>query len=107
MLRILIADDHEVARRGIRSVLESHPHELRNTTVPIDRLAVLLHDSLTGDVLYRLLAGIGKQPKDAELKRMAEGKGFLLVAASPLTRSSYHAGEDFERLRAARHARLA
>jgi hypothetical protein len=29
------------------------------------------------------------------------------VAASPLTRSSYHAGEDFERLRAARLARLA
>ena len=25
MLRILIADDHEVARRGIRSLLESHP----------------------------------------------------------------------------------
>src|SRR5499427_8886771 len=43
----------------------------------------------------------------ALLKRMAEGKGFLLVAASPLTRSSYHAGEDFERLRAARLARLA
>ena len=41
-----------------------------------------------------------------QLKRMAEGKGFLLVAASPLTRSSYHAGEDFERLRAARLARL-
>jgi lipoic acid synthetase len=42
-----------------------------------------------------------------QLKRMAEGKGFLLVAASPLTRSSYHAGEDFERLRVARLARLA
>jgi lipoyl synthase len=42
-----------------------------------------------------------------ELKSMAEGKGFLLVAASPLTRSSYHAGEDFERLRAARIVRLA
>ena len=42
-----------------------------------------------------------------QLKRMAEGKGFLLVSASPLTRSSYHAGEDFERLRAARLARLA
>jgi len=41
-----------------------------------------------------------------QMKRMAEGKGFLLVAASPLTRSSYHAGEDFERLRAARLARL-
>jgi lipoyl synthase len=30
------------------------------------------------------------------------GKGFLLVAASPLTRSSHHAGDDFQRLRAAR-----
>ena len=29
-----------------------------------------------------------------------------MVSASPLTRSSYHAGEDFERLRAARRARL-
>jgi lipoic acid synthetase len=35
------------------------------------------------------------------------GKGFLLVSASPLTRSSYHAGEDFARLRAARTAKLA
>jgi lipoic acid synthetase len=41
-----------------------------------------------------------------QLKQMAQGKGFLLVAASPLTRSSYHAGEDFARLRAARAARL-
>jgi len=31
-------------------------------------------------------------------------KGFLLVAASPLTRSSHHAGEDFARLKAARLA---
>ncbi|MBV9378545.1 MAG: lipoyl synthase [Alphaproteobacteria bacterium] len=37
----------------------------------------------------------------------ALGKGFLLVSASPLTRSSYHAGEDFTRLRAARAAKLA
>ena len=35
----------------------------------------------------------------------ARGKGFLLVSASPLTRSSYHAGDDFARLRAARVAR--
>ena len=35
---------------------------------------------------------------------MARGKGFLLVAATPLTRSSYHAGDDFARLRAAREA---
>ncbi len=31
-------------------------------------------------------------------------KGFHMVSASPLTRSSYHAGSDFERLRAARNA---
>jgi lipoic acid synthetase len=41
------------------------------------------------------------------LRHQALGKGFLLVAASPLTRSSYHAGEDFARLRAARTALLA
>jgi lipoyl synthase len=39
-------------------------------------------------------------------KRIAEEKGFLLVAASPLTRSSYHAAEDFARLKAARQASL-
>jgi lipoic acid synthetase len=38
----------------------------------------------------------------ADMARMARGKGFLMVSASPLTRSSYHAGEDFERLKAAR-----
>ena len=42
----------------------------------------------------------------ALLRQMAYGKGFLMVAATPLTRSSYHAGEDFERLRAARQAFL-
>jgi len=38
------------------------------------------------------------------LERTARAKGFLMVSASPLTRSSYHAGEDFARLRAARLA---
>jgi lipoic acid synthetase len=42
-----------------------------------------------------------------ELKQQGEAKGFLLVAASPLTRSSYHAGDDFQRLKAARQAALA
>ncbi len=39
-------------------------------------------------------------------EKAAYGKGFLMVSATPLTRSSYHAGADFERLRAARLARL-
>ncbi len=34
------------------------------------------------------------------------GKGFLMVSATPLTRSSYHAGDDFARLRAARMEKL-
>jgi lipoic acid synthetase len=38
---------------------------------------------------------------------IAYTKGFLLVAASPLTRSSHHAGDDFAKLRAARVAQIA
>ena len=41
-----------------------------------------------------------------ELAAHARAKGFLMVSASPLTRSSYHAGDDFARLRAARAAQL-
>ena len=40
-------------------------------------------------------------------EKVARGKGFLMVSASPLTRSSYLAGDDFEQLRAAREAHLA
>ncbi len=36
------------------------------------------------------------------LQKIAYSKGFLMVSATPLTRSSYHADEDFERLRQAR-----
>jgi lipoic acid synthetase len=38
-------------------------------------------------------------------EEIARAKGFLMVSASPLTRSSHHAGEDFARLQAARRAR--
>jgi lipoic acid synthetase len=41
------------------------------------------------------------------LSRTAFAKGFLMVSASPLTRSSYHAGEDFERLKQNRNSKLA
>ncbi|MGF7152785.1 lipoic acid synthetase [Novosphingobium gossypii] len=58
-------------------------------------------------------------PKHAEVKEfvtpqafkaygaIARAKGFLQVAASPLTRSSYHAGDDFAQMKAARDAKLA
>jgi lipoyl synthase len=40
----------------------------------------------------------------ASYEKSAYAKGFLMVSASPLTRSSHHAGDDFVRLRAARAA---
>ena len=39
-------------------------------------------------------------------ERMGKGKGFLLISSTPLTRSSYHAGDDFAKLRAARERQL-
>eukprot|EP01036_Dinobryon_divergens_P051700 gene51699-69188_t len=42
----------------------------------------------------------------SELAQMARAKGFLMVSSSPLTRSSYHAGDDFARLKAARERRV-
>jgi len=42
-----------------------------------------------------------------ELKNIAMSKGFLLVSSSPLTRSSYHADEDFKKLKNARDKILA
>ena len=41
-----------------------------------------------------------------ELKNIALSKGFLLVASSPLTRSSYHADEDFKKLKSSRDERI-
>ncbi len=46
-------------------------------------------------------------PQEFEsLTKHAYAKGFLMVSATPLTRSSYHADEDFLKLRAAREAKL-
>ena len=42
----------------------------------------------------------------AGYEKAAFGKGFLMVSATPLTRSSYHAGDDFARLRQARLHKL-
>ena len=42
----------------------------------------------------------------AAYEKAAYGKGFLMVSATPLTRSSYHAGDDFAQLRTARNVKL-
>ena len=41
-----------------------------------------------------------------ELEKIAKSKGFLLVSSSPLTRSSYHADEDFKKLQDARNKKF-
>ena len=41
-----------------------------------------------------------------ELKEIALSKGFLIVASSPLTRSSYHADEDFSKMRGLREKQI-
>ena len=41
-----------------------------------------------------------------ELEIIAKSKGFLLVSSSPLSRSSYHADEDFKKLQDARNKQL-
>ncbi|MCS5597376.1 MAG: lipoyl synthase [Alphaproteobacteria bacterium] len=43
----------------------------------------------------------------SKLERMAKAKGFLMVSATPLTRSSYHADADFAKLKAARAKKIA
>jgi lipoic acid synthetase len=80
-----------------------------------DEVLQLMDDLRTASVDF-LTIGQYLQPtrKHAEVKRfvppeefkayerIALAKGFLLVSASPLTRSSYHAGDDFAKLRTAR-----
>ncbi len=56
----------------ILQILKRHAYEFRNQTVSMDRLAVMLHDALTGDILYRRLAGIAKAPTEGELNRAAD-----------------------------------
>lgn len=55
----------------IRAVLEHHREELPNSSIPIERIAVILHDALIGDVLYRLLSGVTKHESDDEIRRAA------------------------------------
>ena len=82
-----------------------------------DEVLQVLDDMRSADVDFLTIGQyLQPSPKHAEVKRFVEpgefdnfktiglAKGFLQVASSPLTRSSYHAGADFIRLRAARQA---
>ncbi|MEO0730129.1 MAG: lipoyl synthase, partial [Pseudomonadota bacterium] len=82
-----------------------------------EQVLQVMDDMRSADIDF-LTIGQYLQPtrKHAEVKRYvtpeefggyettARAKGFLVVSASPLTRSSYHAGDDFARLQEARRA---
>jgi lipoyl synthase len=84
-----------------------------------DEISQLMDDLRSADVDFLTIgqylqptrkhhAVISYMPPDdfAALEELARAKGFLLVSASPLTRSSYHAAEDFAKLKAARANRI-
>ena len=69
--------------------------DLRSAAVDFLTIGQYLQPSVKHHPLDRYYS-----PKEFdELKTIAESKGFLLVSSSPLTRSSYHADEDFAKLR--------
>ena len=72
--------------------------DLRAANVDFLTIGQYLQPSVKHHPLHRYY-----EPKEFDdLKSIALSKGFLLVASSPLTRSSYHADEDFEKLKIAR-----
>ena len=64
----------------IKDLLERHSDQLP-TTISVDRIATVLHDALTGDILYRHLAGLAKPHTDAQLKRIAGTTVDVVLAA--------------------------
>ena len=84
-----------------------------------EEVGQVMDDMRTADVDFLTVGQyLQPTPKHAKIERfvtpeefesyaaLARGKGFLMVSSSPLTRSSYHAGEDFARLKLAREALL-
>lgn len=64
----------------IKEVLEKHADQLP-TTISVDRIATVLHDALTGEILDRHLAGLAKPHTDAQLKRIASTTVDVVLAA--------------------------
>ena len=65
----------------VQEILERHKDEFRNTAIPLERIAVMLHDALTGDILYRRLAGVSRRESEVELRRTAKAIVDIALAA--------------------------
>jgi lipoyl synthase len=87
------------SRQEILQVMD----DLRSAEVDFLTIGQYLQPTMKHAAIDRFVA-----PEEfADYAVSARGKGFLLVSATPLTRSSYHADADFARLRAARTAQPA
>ena len=76
--------------------------DLRSAEVDFITIGQYLQPSVKHHPLHRYY-----HPNEfKELASIAKTKGFLLVSSSPLTRSSYHADEDFRKLQDARNKKL-
>ena len=85
-------------RQGVTQVMD----DMRSADVDFLTIGQYLQPTPKHHAVERFVT-----PEDfASYEKAAYGKGFLMVSATPLTRSSYHAGDDFARLRAARQAKL-
>jgi DNA-binding NarL/FixJ family response regulator len=85
-VRILIADDHEIFRRGLRSLLESHSHwqvcgEAANGREAIDRVRELRPDVVVLDVTMPEVNGL-EAAKEIR-KQMPESKVVILSQHEP------------------------
>lgn len=109
--------------RLLEKVKEQDPHQFTKSGLMVglgeskEEIMQVMDDMRSADVDF-LTIGQYLQPtrKHAAIDRfvtpeefkayetIAKAKGFLLVSSSPLTRSSYHADEDFARLQAARRS---
>ncbi|MCC0078898.1 MAG: lipoyl synthase [Rhodobacter sp.] len=85
-------------RQGVTQVMD----DMRSADVDFLTIGQYLQPTPKHHAVERFVT-----PEDfASYEKAAYGKGFLMVSATPLTRSSYHAGDDFARLRDARQAKL-
>ena len=124
-LRIRPGARYFVSLRLLQKVKEIAPDMITKSGLMVglgeerEEILQVMDDLRSADVDF-LTIGQYLQPtrKHAEVKQfvtpdefksyetVAYTKGFLLVSATPLTRSSHHAGDDFAKLRAAREAHL-
>ncbi len=102
-------DPSMFTKTGLMVGLGEKPHEIRQV---MDDMRVADVDFLTiGQYMqptpkHAAVAEFVHPDQFDEYKAAAYSKGFLMVSSSPLTRSSHHAGDDFEKLRAARALKL-